>query len=482
MAHSSPTAGSVAGRTPVGTILAFGSPGLPLAALLLTFAVYLPRYYVGLGIAFGVVAASIATVRFIDLVFDPLVALVMDRTKTPIGRYRPWLILGAPFLMLGVYKLLIVQGSASAGYLITWLLVAYVGVSMLTLGIAAWSAVIATSYNERSRLFGWTQAMAVGGSVSLLLLPLITQGKIVAGKAASMPTIGWIMIAALPIAVAICTSLAPEKLARRAAPSRFGLKDYWAAISRPSMLRIILADLALTLGPGTTAPLYVYFFHDAKGFSIADVSFLLIFYIGAGVLGAPFWSRVAHRFGKHRTIQIACVCYGIAQTTLMALPRVWPGYTRLDALPTAIGMLGVGFCASAFVLLIRAMVADVSDEVKLEQKRDLTSLLFSMVTTTTKVGATITVLIVFPILQVVGYNGKEGAVNTSGAIFGLEMCYLFAPIALVFVGGAVLFGYKLDAARHSQIRAQLEERDTIEDVAAAEESLIGSTAASPAAE
>ena len=110
----------------------------------------------------------------------------------------------------------------------------------------------------------------------------------------------------------------------------------------------------------------------------------------------------------------------------MALPKVHPGYHLLsDGLPTAIGMFCVGFCASAFILLIRAMVADVVDEVKLETRRDLTTLMFSMVTTTTKVGQAVTVAIVFPILALVGYNGAEGAVNTKSAIFGLEMCYLF---------------------------------------------------------
>ena len=137
-------------------------------------------------------------------------------------------------------------------------------------------------------------------------------------------------------------------------------------------------------------------------------------------------------------------------------------------------MFSVGFCASAFLVLVRAMVADVTDAVRLEQKQDLTSLIFSMVTTTSKIGGTITVLIVFPILQMVGYNGKEGVINTPHAVFGLEMCYLFAPIILVWFGGAMFFGYKLDAERHADIRAELEARDS----AAALESVTGSTALS----
>jgi Na+/melibiose symporter-like transporter len=239
----------------------------------------------------------------------------------------------------------------------------------------------------------------------------------------------------------------------------------------------MLADLLLTLGPGTTGPLYVYYFHDAKGFTIQDVSFLLIFYAGAGIAGALFWARVvSERFGKHRTVQIACVVYSITQSILMAIPRVWPGYKWTDDIPTIAGMMAVGFTAAAFLPLVRAMMADVVDEVRLERGQDLTSLLYSMVTTTTKVGQSITVAIVFPVLAFVGYNGAEGAVNTPHAIFGLEMCYLFAPVILVWFGGAMFFGYKLDAKRHAEIREAL----AALDLAAGEESLTGALDGAPA--
>jgi GPH family glycoside/pentoside/hexuronide:cation symporter len=456
-------------RVPAPTIAAFGSLGVPLAGLLLITAVYVPRFYVSLGVDFIAVAAAVAIVRLFDIVVDPVLALAMDRTKTFLGRYRPWLILGTPITMLGVHQLLMPQAGADRTYMIVWLLVTYLGASMLTLALASWTAVLATSYNERARIYGWTQAMTVGGSITLLLLPVFTHGKIVAGKAASMPAIGWILICALPVAALICGSFTPDRSGAKAAAKRFSFKDYGFALSRPSMLRIVVADLALTLGPGTTAPLYVYFFKDAKGFSVAETSLLLISYIGAGVIGAPFWGHRAQKLGKHRTVQLACVVYGITQTTLMVLPRVWPHHTFVDAVPTILGMFAVGFCASAFLPLVRAMVADVIDEVRLQTGQDLTSLLYSMVTTTTKIGAAITVTIVFPILKAVGYNGKEGVVNTPHAIFGLEMCYLFAPIILVFVGGAMFFGYGLDAKRHADIRLALEERDE----AAALESLTG---------
>jgi Na+/melibiose symporter-like transporter len=456
-------------RTPLATLLAFGTPGMPLAGIVLVFGVYLPRFYVGLGNGFIAVAGAIALVRFIDIWLDPFLGLAMDRTRTPIGRYRPWLLAGSPIAMLGVYELTSPPPGAGPTHLVVWMLVAYAGVSMLNLSLAAWASALSGRYHERSRVYGVTQGLAVVGAVGLMLLPVFTHGKLVLGKAASMPGAGWIIVLAIPITALICAFLTPERLAPPTGRMGFKWGELFRVASRPTIVRIVIADLMLTLGPGTTAPLYVYFFHDAKGFNIADVGFLLIFYIGAGLVGAPFWGRLAKRFGKHRTVQIACVAYAVSQTILMALPRVYPGHTLADMLPTVCGMLAVGFCASAFLLLIRAMVADVVDEARLDTGRDFTSLLFSLVTTTTKIGTVISLVIVFPILDAVGYNGKEGAVNTAHAIFGLEMCYLFAPIILVFVGGAMFFGYKLDAGRHAEIRAALELRDiettTLEAVA-----------------
>jgi Na+/melibiose symporter-like transporter len=483
---SSTPAPAEAARVPLPTVFAFGTIGMPVAVLLLLYGVYLPRHYVSLGIgpykpgaaeAFLLVSFSITIVRVIDVFFDPLLALIMDRTKTPIGRYRPWLVLGAPIVMLGVYKVLLPSGHVTQLYLIAWLVVSYAGLSMVTLGLAAWSAVLARTYDDRARLYAWTTGMAVIGTIVILALPKLTGGHISAGLKASMPILGLGLVIAFPIGLFICAVFTPEKLASSVQRPTFALSDYLKAVGRPAMFRLMLADLLLTLGPGTTGPLYVYYFHDAKGFTIQDVSFLLIFYAGAGIAGALFWARVvSERFGKHRTVQIACVAYAITQSILMAIPRVWPGYKWTDDIATIAGMMAVGFSAAAFLPLVRAMMADVVDEVRLERGQDLTSLLYSMVTTTTKIGQSITVLVVFPVLAFVGYNGAEGAVNTPHAIFGLEMCYLFAPVVLVWFGGAMFFGYKLDSKRHAEIRAALAQLD----LAAGEESMIGPIAEAPA--
>ena len=339
----SQTSASASPRVPLPTILAFGAVQMPVLAIAVVYGVYLPPNYAGLGVGLTAVAAAIFIVRMIDLFFDPLLAMVMDRTKTPIGRYRPWVVLGTPIVMLGVWKIEMPAGAVSEGYLILWLLVSFVGLSMMTLGTSAWSAVVATTYHDRARLFAWTSPMGILGIDALLMLPLFTHHKVAAGLTSSMPTIGVIFLIALPVTLAICAIFTPERLANAARKPTFSLNDYRQAIARPTMLRLIAADFLLALGPGVTGPLYLFYFHDAKGFSIPDVSLMLIFYVTAGIVGGLFWGGVAaKRLGKHRALQIACGAYAVTQSILMAVPRVPAHYTVLDCLPTGVAMIAVG--------------------------------------------------------------------------------------------------------------------------------------------
>ena len=441
------------GRLPTPVILAFASGALPVAALALAMGVYLPRFYAGhIGLSLVAVGLAFTIVRLIDIVFDPILGAVMDRTSTRIGRYRPWMIIGGPVLMGSIYMLFNPPADATRSYLIIWLLALYVGISILTLAHAAWAAAMASGYHDRSRVYGWMHAIGVVGAVGLLFLPKLSGGAIDPGRGQSMGAVGWALIATVPVTLLLMIAFSPEKVSVDTTRETFGPKEYWDMIARPNMRRLILADLALALGPGTTTAIYIFFFHDAKGFPIAVTSLLLVPYIGAGILGAPVWAKIAQRFGKHRTLMGATVCYAIAQSVLMAIPK------GLLA-PTAVGMFCVGFVSSAFILLIRAMVADVADEVRLEQGKERLGLLYAMVTSTQKVGTAISVGIIFPILAAVGYNAAEDAQNTAEAIRGLEMCYLFAPIIFVLVGGACFFGYGLNAERHAEIRKALDIRD-----------------------
>jgi len=121
-------------------------------------------------------------------------------------------------------------------------------------------------------------------------------------------------------------------------------------------------------------------------------------------------------------------------------------------------------------------LADFGDELRLEQGVARVSLLYSFVGMTQKVGSSLNTTISFAVLQMVGFKAAEGAHNTPHAIFGLEMVYLFAPIIFVVIGGACFVGYRLDAQKHAEIRAALDERDAALERESLADSLTGEPA------
>lgn len=440
-------------RLALPIVLAFASTSLPIMAVGLVMGVYLPRFFAGhVGLSMAAVGGAFALVRIIDLVLDPLLGMLMDRTKTRFGRYRPWLVLGAPITMLAVFELFFAEKGLTEFGLISWLLILYLGVSILTLSQAAWGASIATGYHDRSRVYGIVYFVGVVGAVMILMLP-VAFGAGDKG-AETVRLMGWFLLAMIPLTVLLSVVVTPETVAPNEKRDRVSLKEYWNLIRRPDMLRLIGADFFMALGPGTTAALYLFFFHDARHYTHAQTGVLLIFFIAAGLLGALFWSRVAQKLGKHRTLILSSFCYAVFQAALMMIPPA----TMSLAIP---GMAAVGFVSSAFLLIVRAMVADVADEVRLETGQERSGLLYALVTTTQKAGSAITVAVSFAILGMVGYDASEGATNTAAAIRGLELCYVFAPVILVFAGAASLLGYKLNAARHAEIRRELDARDAI---------------------
>jgi GPH family glycoside/pentoside/hexuronide:cation symporter len=421
---------SAAGASRLATprILAFASSGIPQAALLLAAGTYLvPLYTVHVGITLVAYTVATAMVRIVDLLFDPFLGWMMDRTHTSFGRFRPWFLAGVPVTMAGGYMLL--NPPEGAG----------------------------VPYHERSRVYGWMTVLGPIGSVGLLCLPFVTNHQLVLGSPTSYHPVSLMILVALPLSTFLMMGLTPERPAPERGRQRFGFMDYVEVIRHPTMVRLILADLFLTLGPGVTGPLYNFFFGQIKGFRQEQINYLLIFFIGAALLGGLVWPRVARRFGKHRTLQITTVLYAVAQCSLMAIPRGW-------FIESAVGMFCVGFCVSAHILLIRAMVADYSDEVRLTQGKERSGILYAMVTTTQKLGASINLILVFPLLQWVFHFEPRAAVNTEFARFGLQLCYLFTPIIFVLAAGAMFFGYKLDEKRHKEIRDALDERDRAENV------------------
>lgn len=449
------------------SVLTFACCYLPFSALNTSVAVQVPNYFarhIGLGLAVGGVFGLI---RLIDIPLDPFLGLLMDRTRTPLGRYRPWMILGAPVLMLAIYMMYEAPVGASASYLLIWLLVMYLGMSFLLLAANAWAATLAVSYTQRSRIFGALQGLGTLGAMAILLIPIVTSKLQHRTDAQGIQAVGWFLVVMTPLTIALVTLRTPEPV-KRAEHTRFKLADYAELLARPNVWRILAADFFVILGPGWMSALYLFFFTDSRGFSTSAANGLLVIYIAAGLVGAPATAWLANRINKQRAFGVTTTGYSLMLIAIFLSPKA----SFAIAAPA---MFLAGALAAGSIVMIRSITADVGDEIRLERGHQQIGLLYALTSGTSKAAGAFAVALTFWVLSLVGYNPAERAVNGPAQIRGLELAYTIGPIVFVMIAGACFLGYKLSAVRHDDIRRQLDERDALYD----ESPVIESLSASP---
>jgi Na+/melibiose symporter-like transporter len=351
--------------------------------------------------------------------------------------------------MTGVWMLFRAEAGVGKAYLFAWLVILYIGYSLLVLSQSAWGAVLATNYNERSRVYAWAHVVSTVGAVSVLLLPSLLhlpEGGVV-------PLMGLMIVISIPVTALIVAFGVPEPVVpRQALADRMTVRDLPALAFRPTMRRLLAADLLFTLGPAITSPLYLFFMRQARGYSLTEANVMLLIFIVAAIVASPLWALAAYRFGKHRTLMAAAAAYSVAQAVIYFIP----GQTFWLMAPA---MFLAGAILAALGFLIRAMVADVGDEVRHESGKDRTGLLYALVSSTAKIGTASAVLITFAVLDWVGFNAAPGSVNSASAMNGLVMTYAIAPVVLVMAGAFAVRGYSLSRERHAVIRADLDDRD-----------------------
>jgi Na+/melibiose symporter-like transporter len=448
----------VTDRLSLLSIVNFSVATFPVSALGVALFVYLPPYLAGhLGVPLATIGIVWATVRILDLGVDPLLGQAMDRTTTRFGRYRAWLAAGVPILMLGVYMLFMAPKGIGASYVLFWLLFLYLGNSILSLSQWSWGATLAKEYHERSRVFGVMTAVGVTAGVVTLLIPIIAP---LAGldSDAGVRAMGWFIIALAPLTVGLTFLRTPEQI-NADVTEHFNLQDYLAIITKSEIIRLFLCQMALTLGPGWMSAMYLFYARNIWGFTTQQATILLLAYILAGIVGAPVTAHVARRFGKHQTLMVTTTAFSLGLFGVLAPIKG----SVLAALPV---MVWCGFMATGFGLMTNAMMADVGDEVRLHQGKERMSLLYSVLTFAAKIAAAGAISLTFPLLAAIGFNAAEGAHNTPAALVGLQWVFVSGPILFVMLGGVCVWGWKLDAVRHAEVRRQLDARDAAVTVAA----------------
>ncbi|CAN5242540.1 MFS transporter [soil metagenome] len=448
----------VTGHRRAPGLLSLSLMGVPLTALSLPLVVMIPEHYATvLGLPLAVIGLIFTSVRVFDIVVDPLLGAAMDRTRTRWGRYRPWLVLGAPALMLAVYMLFMAKPGVGPLYLLATLTASFLGWSILSLAQLALASGLAAGYDERSRVYAWLQFASLLGILTVMGFPILS-AKL--GETSLAPTqlMGWIIIVLMAPAVALAAWRVPEAAAV-AQRHIVGVKEYLSVVGRQAVFRIAAIDLLFGLGFGTASAMLVFFVTAAKGLDRSAVGIVLIAQVVTAMITVPAVAWLARRLDKHFVLGVCGLLAAVVSVAFVFLPDH-------NLLAVSLGMMGWGLSFGAFNLLPRAMMADAGDELRLDSGSDQTAVLYALLISSWKLGGALAVGLSFAALALVGYKPALMAANTPQAISGLEMVFA-GPSAVLFLLGAWLaFTYPLTREKHAAIRLELDARDARSEVAA----------------
>jgi len=447
MTDAAPTAQT---RRSNATLAAFSTVCLPLAAFGVALPVTLPEFYAShVGIPIALVGYVFMAVRAVDIVADPLIGAAMDRTRTRFGRYRPWMAGSVPILMLAALMVFVmVKPGDGPLYLFGWLLVLYLGFSVATLSQLGWASVLAPEYNQRSRVYAWWQAFNIIGVIAILILPAAVVQLGIGDYVAGVHIMGWAIMAALPLTVSLALAAVPEPVNPGDAPHG-GWRVYVDLVRRPTVARLLAADLLLGIAPGITGALLFFFFDQIKGFDRTSASLFMLLYFVGGLVGAPIWARLATRLGKHRALMTASLIFASLYVVATLLPG---GSFALTG--TAMFIAGLPYAAGLF--LLRAMMADAGDEVRLQTGVDRTALMFSILSATTKMGH-VFALIPYAVLGWIGFEAvPPPGGNSPASLTALNAMFVIVPALLIASAALVLRRYPLTPERHDEVRRALE--------------------------
>ena len=421
---------------------------LPIGAMAMPIAIYLPPLYSGsLGLGLATVGLIFTLARVWDLVTDPIMGIVIDRYGSRWGQYKHWVALAIPMVMLAIYKIFIPNpADVTAIYLGFWMLVLYLGYTMLSIAHNSWGSFLANDYDERSRLFGWREIFIIIGMVLVLAIPATMDFFGQSNTPDKVAGMGLFCLILFPLTVIPTLVAVPDKVAERS--EALGWRDMIGLLrSNPILWRLLTADFTTSFAMSATAALYIFF--ATYVFELQDhASLALLLYFVAGFLAMPVWLKLAYRMGKVGAIKLAVGYTMVLQSGLFFVTE--PGNVALFWSYTC--MAGLAFGAGP--TLLHSMMADLTDidELKTGQKR--AGMYFALLATINKLGGAVAVGVTLTAADKL-FNFTPGAANSQAAIDGLLLIFCFVPATALALTYLPLYRYPLTKENHAEIRRSL---------------------------
>lgn len=388
--------------------------------------------------------------RLWDAVIDPFVGAISDRTRSRMGRRRPYLLYGGLTFGLAFALIFQIPTDAAEGVKIAYVVALYLLTStaftFFDVPYSSMAAEMTTDYAARTQLIGYKMIAArLGILVAVIVAPLIfNAGETLAEGFAMMGIAAGAWMIATGLYAFFATKHAPQ-IARPV--EEFDIRTEYRALreNRPFLILwtvFLLQNFAI--GVSATTSIYLVIF--VMKIDPALIGAMMAISAVSATLATPVWVRLARHLGKQRTYFI-----GLGMTAAMSLPVLFlpPGLPMLLFILLFLG--GVGDAATQ--LCPNAMVPDTVeyDEQRTGQRRE--GAIFGTWLLARKLGMAAGAFVVSVFLSLFGFvAGAETGAQTETALLGIRIAYALIPFALWISAMLVLRYYTLGEAQFDDIK------------------------------
>lgn len=393
--------------------------------------------------------------RLWDAVTDPVVGYLSDRTRSKLGRRRPWLFAAIPTLAASFAMIwLMPAGFGPTGQLVwlgTALFAFYTFFTFYYVPYLSFAAERSRNYHERSKIFGTARVFHLAGT-------FLAFAALQVSDTAEHPreTVGLIVLIAVIFASA---ALAVTPLLHRERPENQGrgssspYKAYRDVLGNPYARLVFVVILIDYIGIGVVGAVTPFFAQYVLGAKVAGYSFAA--FAAGGILGIPFWLAISRRFDKKPSWIAAMLLTSAAYGSLFFAEagQAWFLYVALF-----FAGAGGNAASSAVGQSILADIIDYDEYRTGERKEGAYSASWGFAL---KAGTGSVVMLAGIILQGAGYAPNvEQSADTVLALRGLMS---LLPAAAFLIGALLFTRYRLDEAEHARIQTALDERRQTND-------------------
>ena len=416
---------------------------------------YLPLVYSkDFGLSLTEVGLILMLARISDVVTDPLIGYLSDRTPGRFGRRKPWIAAGAFLMMISAFQLfnptILNEMPIGSSHLLIWAVLLWLGWTMINIPYYAWGAEMSDDYNERTRITGWRQAFGFLGNVSVLTVPVIA-GEI--SGYGSLPKegltiIGSMALITLPVLVTITLWKIPEREAYPK-PKSPVLKHAKDMFSNGSFMLLFFGFMLMSLGTGWGSAvfmLFATFVVEAEGQTQA----ILLGYFGANVASLPLWILVSEKIGKKPTWIIGGILFVIVTPLFLLLQ---PG----DLFGFFLCLALYGVAGGNFGALSMSMKADVIEIASRRSRENMAGSYIAIWSLGSKMVGALALGISLPLLQLLGFDPRGG--NSAEEINILAFMYVVPPWIFYASAIFIIWRYPISASRLKKIRSAFIRRD-----------------------